>query len=85
VTFLFRRKSEAAYTKRRRRMLQLLETSYISLSIVFMFLGIFSLGWLVVHIEHGRHVSVFRVASAIILGALLLGFGLHLFLLANGI
>ena len=65
-------------------MLQLLETSYIGLSFAFIFLGIFALGWLIVHIEHGRHVSVFRVASALTLGALLLGFGILFFLLANG-
>ncbi|RLI54597.1 MAG: hypothetical protein DRP09_12505 [Candidatus Thorarchaeota archaeon] len=65
-------------------MLQAIEGSYIGLSVLFMFLSIIAFAWLVVHIEHGRHVSKFRVASAILLGALLLGFGLHLFLLAVG-
>ncbi len=66
-------------------MLQGLEASYFGVSILFLFLGLFSIAWLVVHIEHGRHISRFRVASAIILGALFLGFGIHFLLLSNGV
>ncbi|TFF91178.1 DUF350 domain-containing protein [Candidatus Thorarchaeota archaeon] len=66
-------------------MLQAIEASYFGISILFLFLGIFSMAWLVIHIEHGRHISRFRVASSIVLGAVLIGFGIHFLLLSNGV
>lgn len=65
-------------------MLQGFEGYYYPLSIVFLFLGIFALGWMIIHIEHGRHFSKFKVGSALVLGALLLGFGIHFLLLSSG-
>ncbi len=66
-------------------MLQGFEGYYFPLSIFFVFFGIFALGWLIIHIEHGRHFSKFKVGAALILGALLLGFGIHFLLLSAGI
>jgi len=65
-------------------MLQGFEGYYFPLSLVFIFLGIFALGWMIVHIEHGRHFSKFKVGSALALGAILLGFGIHFLLLSAG-
>ncbi|MFX1483867.1 MAG: hypothetical protein ACFFCP_11850 [Promethearchaeota archaeon] len=66
-------------------MLQGFEGYYLPLSLVFVFIGIFAFGWLVVHIEHGRHFSKFKVAFALILGSLFLGFGIHFLLLSVGL
>lgn len=66
-------------------MLQALEGYYFPISIVFVFLGIFALGWLFIHIEHGRHFSKFKVGSALVIGATLLGFGIHFLLLSGGL
>ncbi|TET11144.1 MAG: hypothetical protein E3J86_03655 [Candidatus Thorarchaeota archaeon] len=65
-------------------MLQGFEGFYFPLSLVFIFLGIFALGWMIIHIEHGRHFSKFKVGSALALGAILFGFGLHFLLLSSG-
>jgi hypothetical protein len=65
-------------------MLQGFEGFYFPLSLVFIFLGIFALGWMIIHIEHGRHFSKFKVGSALALGAILFGFGLHFLLLSAG-
>lgn len=54
-------------------------------SLILILFGIFAFGWLVIHIEHSRHRSIVKVALAVILGAILIGFGLHFFLLAGGI
>lgn len=56
---------------------------YVSLLLILF--GIFAFGWLVIHIEHSRHRSTTKVALALILGAILIGFGIHFFLLAGGI
>jgi threonine/homoserine/homoserine lactone efflux protein len=71
--------------KEAKKMLQGIEASYFGVSLLFIFLGLFSLAWLVIHIEHGRHISRFRVASSIVLGAILIGFGIHFLLLSNGL
>ncbi len=65
-------------------MLQGFEGLYYPVSLVFIFFGIFALGWMIIHIEHGRHFSKFKVGSALVLGALLLGFGIHFLLLSSG-
>ena len=66
-------------------MLQSFESNFFLFSAIFIFLGIFAIGWLVVHIEHGRHLSKLKVAFSGILGATLLGFGIHLLLLSFGV
>ena len=60
------------------------EGYYFPLSILFIFLGLFAAGWLIIHIEHGRHFSRFKVGSALFLAAVLLGFGIHFLLLSGG-
>ena len=65
-------------------MLQGFEGFYFPISLMFVFFGIFALGWLFVHIEHGRHFSKFKVGAALLIGAILLGFGLHFLLLSIG-
>ncbi|MHA1948519.1 MAG: hypothetical protein ACW99G_00225 [Candidatus Thorarchaeota archaeon] len=64
--------------------MQGLEGYYFPLSLFFVFLGIFALGWMIIHIEHGRHFSKFKVGSALALGAILFGFGIHFLLLSVG-
>ncbi len=54
-------------------------------ALFFLAFGLFAIGWLVVHVEHARHFSRFKVASAIILGSLFIGFGIHFILLTFGI
>ncbi len=67
-------------------MLQIVfESTYIWFAFAFILLGLMSLGWLVIHIEAGRHQSNAKVAFALILGALFLGFGIHFFLLSSGV
>jgi hypothetical protein len=66
-------------------MLQIVfESMYIYLSVIFIFFGIFAFGWLVVHMEHARHHSWFKVISALVLGSLFFGFGIHFLLLTAG-
>ena len=65
-------------------MLQGFEGNLFPLSLVFIFLGLFAMAWLIIHIEHGRHFSRFKVGSALFLAAILLGFGIHFLLLAGG-
>jgi hypothetical protein len=65
-------------------MLQSFESNFFLFSAIFIFFGIFAIGWLVVHIEHGRHLSKLKVAFSGILGSVLLGFGIHLLLLSIG-
>lgn len=65
-------------------MLQGLEGNYLPISLGFIFLGLFAMVWLVIHIEHGRHFSRFKVGSALFLTAILLGFGIHFLLLSGG-
>ena len=62
-----------------------LESMFLPFSLIFIFFGIFAFGWLVVHVEHARHFSRFKVVFALILGALFLGFGIHFMLLAAGV
>lgn len=66
-------------------MLQGFEGLYFPISLVFIFLGIFAAAWLIIHIEHGRHFSRFKVGSALFLASILLGFGIHFLLLSGGI
>lgn len=61
------------------------DSNFILFSAIFIFLGIFAVGWLVIHIEHGRHVSKMKVLFSGILGAIFLGFGIHFLLLSFGI
>jgi hypothetical protein len=65
-------------------MMQLPDTFTLSISLVFIFLGLFSFGWLVVHVEHSRHRSMARMIMAIAIGAILIGFGIHFLLLSLG-
>jgi hypothetical protein len=60
------------------------EGYYFPISLLFIFLGVFAVSWLIIHIEHGRHFSRFKVGSAILLAAILLGFGIHFLLLSAG-
>jgi TRAP-type C4-dicarboxylate transport system permease small subunit len=60
-------------------------TNLLYVSLLLIFFGIFAFGWLVVHVEHSRHRSTMKIALAVILGAILIGFGLHFFLIASGI
>ena len=62
-----------------------LESMFLPFSLIFIFFGIFAFGWLVVHVEHARHFSKFKVIFALVLGALFLGFGIHFMLLAAGV
>ena len=64
--------------------MQGLEGNYFPIALLFIFLGLFAVGWLIIHIEHGRHFSRFKVGSALFLSAILLGFGIHFLLLAGG-
>ena len=66
-------------------MLQGFEGNYFTISIVFIFLGLFAMAWIVIHIEHGRHFSRFKVGSALFLASILLGFGIHFLLLSGGL
>ena len=66
-------------------MLQSFESNFFLFSTIFIFLGLFAIGWLIVHIEHGRHLSKMKVVFSGILGASLLGFGIHLLLLSFGV
>ncbi|MFW9909281.1 MAG: hypothetical protein ACFFEF_11960 [Candidatus Thorarchaeota archaeon] len=61
------------------------ESLFVYLAIIFIFFGIFALGWLVVHVEHARHFSKLKVIFALVLGAVFLGFGIHFILLAAGV
>ncbi len=61
------------------------EDLYFPISLLFILLGVFATAWLVIHIEHGRHFSRFKVGSALFLAAILLGFGIHFLLLSAGI
>ena len=65
-------------------MLQSFESNLFLFSAIFLFFGIFAIGWLVVHIEHGRHLSRLKVAFSGILGAIFMGFGIHFLLLSLG-
>ena len=60
-------------------------TNLLYVSLLLILLGIFALGWLIIHVEHSRHRSTIKVALALIVGALLIGFGIHFFLLSGGI
>ncbi|MHA1909047.1 MAG: hypothetical protein ACW98Y_17230 [Candidatus Thorarchaeota archaeon] len=62
-----------------------LESMFLPFSLLFIFFGIFAIGWLVVHVEHARHFSRFKVISALVIGALFFGFGIHFLLLAAGV
>ncbi|MFW9800181.1 MAG: hypothetical protein ACFFD9_07090 [Candidatus Thorarchaeota archaeon] len=66
-------------------MLQLPVTFMLSISIIFILLGLFSFGWLVVHVKHSRHRSTLRMALATTIGSILIGFGIHFLLLSIGI
>jgi TRAP-type C4-dicarboxylate transport system permease small subunit len=66
-------------------MLQAALSNLLMASLILIFLGVFAFGWLVVHVEHSRHRSAVKIALALILGAIMIGFGLHFFLIASGI
>ncbi len=67
-------------------MLQLTtELPFFYIALIFLFFGIFAYGWLVVHVEHSRHFSKFKVAASLILGSLFIGFALHFLLLVFGV
>ena len=66
-------------------MLQSFESNFFLFSAIFLFFGIFAIGWLVIHIEKGRHLSKMKVLFSGILGAIFLGFGIHFLLLSFGI
>jgi len=65
-------------------MLQNFESTIFLFSAIFLFFGIFAFAWLVIHIEHGRHFSKMKVISALGLGAILIGFGIHFLLVSMG-
>ncbi|MHA2378795.1 MAG: hypothetical protein ACXADO_04320 [Candidatus Thorarchaeota archaeon] len=65
-------------------MLQLPDSFMLSASLIFIFLGLFSFGWLVIHVDHSRHRSTLRMILAISLGSILIGFGIHFLLLSLG-
>ncbi|TFG99495.1 hypothetical protein E4H12_02570 [Candidatus Thorarchaeota archaeon] len=65
-------------------MLQSFESNLFLFAAIFLFFGIFAIGWLVIHIEHGRHLSRLKVAFSGILGAIFFGFGIHFLLLSMG-
>ncbi|NHI88353.1 MAG: hypothetical protein EAX87_02450 [Candidatus Thorarchaeota archaeon] len=60
------------------------EGLYFPVSLLFIFLGLFAASWLIIHIEHGRHFSKFKVGSALFLTSILIGFGIHFLLLSAG-
>jgi multisubunit Na+/H+ antiporter MnhC subunit len=60
------------------------EGLYFPFSLLFIFLGLFAASWLIIHIEHGRHFSKFKVGSALFLTSILIGFGIHFLLLSAG-
>jgi TRAP-type C4-dicarboxylate transport system permease small subunit len=66
-------------------MLQAALSNLLIASLILIFFGVFAFGWLIVHVEHSRHRSTLKIALALILGAVLMGFGIHFFLVASGI
>lgn len=48
---------------------------------IFIFLSVVAFAWMVVHVEHARHFSKFKVFFALVLGSLFMGFGIHFLLL----
>ncbi|MHA1588844.1 MAG: hypothetical protein ACTSV9_08750 [Candidatus Thorarchaeota archaeon] len=62
----------------------IVESLNIYIAFIFVAFGLISFGWLVVHVEHGRHFSMIKAALALILGALFIGFGIHFLLLSGG-
>ncbi|TFF96261.1 hypothetical protein EU546_01760 [Candidatus Thorarchaeota archaeon] len=60
------------------------ESLFLPFSIIFIILGIIAFGWLIVHVEQSRHYSIIRIALSLVLGAFLLGFGIHFLLLSFG-
>ncbi len=62
-------------------MMQLFEGYLIWVALAFIALSVFAFAWMVVHVEHARHFSKFKAFFALILGSLLMGFGLHFLLL----
>jgi hypothetical protein len=60
------------------------EGTYIYFSALFILFGIMAFGWLVIHVEYGRHFSKLKVFLALLMGSLFLGFAMHFFLLAGG-
>jgi hypothetical protein len=62
-------------------MLQLFEGALIWVSVAFIALSLVSFSWMVVHVEHARHFSKFKVFFSVLLGSVLMGFGLHFLLL----
>ncbi|MFW9834603.1 MAG: hypothetical protein ACFFEK_11445 [Candidatus Thorarchaeota archaeon] len=61
------------------------EGYYFPISLLFILLGVYAAGWLIIHIEHGRHFSKFKVGSALFLASIFIGFGIHLLLLSGGL
>jgi TRAP-type C4-dicarboxylate transport system permease small subunit len=67
-------------------MLQIyLVSLYLPLAVAFIVMAVIAFGWLTVHMEQSRHYSVPRIVFSLVLGALLLGFGIHFMLLWFGI
>ncbi|MHA2289054.1 MAG: hypothetical protein ACXABG_09725 [Promethearchaeota archaeon] len=52
---------------------------------VFLFIGLFSLGILVVYTRYGREISIKLSIVSISISAVLLGFAFHFFLITFGI
>ncbi len=64
-------------------MLQLiLEDAFLPISIILILFGLYSIGWMVVHVSHARHTSWSRVVLSLLFGSILIGFGLHLLLVS---
>ncbi len=67
----------------------MLQTGFLAyvlpISLVFIFLGLFAMGWLIVHVEYSRHYSWFKITSALVIGSIFLGFGFHFLLIYLGL
>ncbi len=63
----------------------LLESLYGWIGLLFILFGLAAIGWLVIHVEHGRHFSRIKTFLATAMGAVFLGFGVHFILLAFGL
>ena len=61
--------------------MQLFEGYLIWVALTFIVLSLVSFSWMVVHVEHARHFSKYKVLFALVLGSLLMGFGIHFLLL----
>jgi hypothetical protein len=62
-------------------MMQLFEGYLIWVAFAFVALSVVAFSWMVVHVEHARHFSKFKVFFALLFGSLLMGFGIHFLIL----